>query len=335
MKKPDGKTAPGAAMAALAALLLLSAAVSVRLGRYPISLREAGAILFSAGPADGVKRALLLYDRLPRIVLALLVGGCLSAAGAAYQGVFQNPMAAPDILGASSGAGFGAALGILLGFGGVGVMGSAFLAGIGAVALVLYLGRRARGKQGLGLILAGIMVGSLASSATSFLKLAADPANQLPAITYWLMGSLNGRKWKAILLAAIPMAAGLAGLFALRWRINLLTLDDDEARAMGVHVPYLRGLAVLCATLLTAAAVSISGMIGWVGLVIPHLARRLVGSNYQYLLPASVLMGASFLLWADNLSRLLLPSEIPVGILTALIGAPFFLCLMLGKEERT
>ena len=325
---------PGAVIAALTALLLVSAAVSVCLGRYPISPREAAAIFFSTGAADGVQQSLLLYDRLPRIVLALLVGGCLSAAGAAYQSVFCNPMAAPDILGASSGAGFGAALAILLGLGRSGVMGLAFLAGLGAVALVLHIGRRVRGKQGLGLILAGIMVSSLASSATSFLKLAADPAEKLPAITYWLMGSLNGRDWRELLPAAIPMALGLAGLLGLRWRVNLLTLDDAEARAMGVHVPRLRAAVVLCATLVTAASVSVSGMIGWVGLVIPHLTRRLVGSNEQYLLPASALLGASFLLWTDDLARLLFAAEIPVGILTALIGAPFFLFLMLGKGEQ-
>ena len=332
MQKFDKK--PGVVLLGLTALLLLSAAVSVCLGRYPISPREAAAILFSAGAADGVQQSLLLYDRLPRIVLALLVGGCLSAAGAAYQSVFQNPMAAPDILGASSGAGFGAALAILLGLGRSGVMGLAFAAGLGAVALVLCIGRRVRGKQGLGLILAGIMVSSLASSATSFLKLAADPAEKLPAITYWLMGSLNGRPWRELLPAAIPMALGLAGLMGLRWRVNLLTLDDAEARAMGVHVPRLRTAVVLCATLVTAASVSVSGMIGWVGLVIPHLARRLVGSNEQYLLPASALLGASFLLWADDLARVLFTAEIPVGILTALIGAPFFLSLMLGKGEQ-
>ena len=176
------------------------------------------------------------------------------------------------------------------------------------------------------------MVSSLFSAGTSFIKLVADPTNQLPAITYWLMGSLSGARMDDVSFAILPMAVGLVPLLLLRWRLNILTLGDDEARTMGVHANRLRLVVVLCSTLMTAASVSVSGMIGWVGLVIPHLSRKLVGSDHRYLVPATMLLGASFLLVVDNISRNLLATEIPIGILTAFIGAPFFLYLILRKE---
>lgn len=321
--------------------LALAAAIlgSVVLGRYPYTLKELFGILFSRifdiTPFwTGVQESLLLQHRLPRILLACLVGCCLSAAGCAYQGVFQNPMAAPDILGASSGAAFGAALSILLGLGRWMTVALAFLCSMATVAAVIFVGNRARGKRVVGLVLAGIMIGSLVSSGTSFIKMVADPTDQLPAITYWLMGSLNGTMPRDLLLALIPMALGLIPLFFLRWRINLLTLGDDEAKTMGVNTGRLRTGVILCATLITAASVSVSGVIGWVGLVIPHLSRRLVGNNYRHLLPASMLFGALFLLLVDDLSRSLLATEIPIGILTSFIGAPFFLYLITKEGER-
>ena len=186
----------------------------------------------------------------------------------------------------------------------------------------------------LGLILAGIMVSSLISSGTSLIKLVADPEDQLPAITYWLMGSLNGTSPADVRFAILPMAVGMIPLFLLRWRINLLTLGDEEARTMGVNAKRLRTIVILSATLVTAAAVSVSGVIGWVGLVIPHLTRRMVGNNYRHLLPASTLFGGLFLLLVDNLSRNLFATEIPIGILTSFIGAPFFLYLITREGER-
>ena len=326
-------------------LLLLSAVLlalmigSVTLGRYPIGLKELGGILASriwniAPFWSKTQESLLLQHRIPRILLACLVGGCLSCAGAAYQGVFQNPMAAPDILGASSGAAFGAALAILLHLSGTWIMVLAFCGSILTVILVMFTASRARGKGVLGLILAGIMVGSLISSGTSLIKLVADPEDQLPAITYWLMGSLNGTSPKDVWFALVPMTLGLFPLFLLRWRINLLTLGDEEARTMGVHARQLRAAVILSATLITAASVSVSGVIGWVGLVIPHLTRRMVGNNYRHLVPASTLFGAVFLLLVDNLSRNLFATEIPIGILTSFIGAPFFLYLITREGER-
>ena len=322
----------------LSAVLIAAIIASLALGRYPIRLRELAGILgsrlFPVEPFwTPVQESLLLQHRLPRILLACMVGCSLSAAGSSYQGVFQNPMAAPDLLGASSGAAFGAALAILLGLGQSMIVLPAFVCSLITVALVMYAGSRAK-ERVLGLVLAGIMIGSLASSGTSFIKMVADPEDQLPAITYWLMGSLNGTDPGDLLFAAIPMAIGLIPLLLLRWRINILTLGDEEARTMGVHAGLLRGVVILCATLITAASVAVSGVIGWVGLVIPHLARRLVGSNYKHLLPASALLGAIFLLAVDDVSRNLLATEIPIGILTGFIGAPFFLYLITRDGER-
>ena len=329
----------GAILGVLSAVLVICLVGSVVLGRYPIGLKELCGILLSK-IADiepfwtGTQESLLLQHRLPRIVLACLVGCCLASAGASYQGVFQNPIAAPDILGASSGAAFGAALAILMDLGSTMVMIFAFAASLLTVAMVIFVGNRARGKRVLGLVLSGIMIGSLVSSGTSFIKLAADPEDQLPAITYWLMGSLNGTAPRDMLFALVPMLLGLIPLILLRWKINILTLGDDEARTMGINAPQLRTIVILCATLITAASVSVSGVIGWVGLVIPHMARRLVGNNYRHLMPASMLLGAIFLLLVDDLSRNLMATEIPIGILTSFIGAPFFLYLITRDGER-
>ncbi|MBQ7895529.1 MAG: iron ABC transporter permease, partial [Oscillospiraceae bacterium] len=281
-----------------------------------------------------VQESLLLQHRLPRVILACLVGCSLSAAGAAYQGVFQNPMAAPDILGASSGAAFGAALAILLRLSGAMIIAFAFISSIITVFFVILTGSRTRGKRVLGLVLSGIMISSLMSSGTSFIKLVADPEDQLPAISYWLMGSLNGSSPRDVLLALIPMLIGLIPMYLLRWRINVLTLDDDEARTLGLNSERIRVVVIVCATLLTAASVAVSGVIGWIGLVVPNLCRKLVGNDYRRLLPISMLSGALFLLIVDNVSRSLLASEIPIGILTSFIGAPFFIYLMSVEGER-
>ncbi len=274
----------------------------------------------------------LFNIRLPRILLSCLVGCCLSAAGASYQGIFQNPMAAPDILGASSGAAFGAALAILNYASQSMITVSAFFFSLLTVALVYIVSKKAKGSKILGLILSGIMVSSLFTAGTSYIKLVADPTDRLPLITYWLIGSLAGVTKKNVLFALVPMIAGLVPLLLLRWRINVLTFGDDEARTIGINPVKIRLIVVVCATLVTAASVSVSGMIGWVGLVIPHLTRRLVGNNYRHLMPASMLFGAIFLLLIDNVSHNLLATEIPIGILTAFIGAPFFIYLITREE---
>ena len=322
----------------LAAVLLALFLVSFVLGRYDVPLWQVVRILLSKVlPLEATWSAnmavAVLNVRLPRILLACLVGCALSAAGTAYQSVFRNPMAAPDILGASSGACFGAALAILLGLDRGAVTALAFAASLVTVALVYVIARRIRGNQVVNLLLSGIMISSLFSAGTSYIKLVADPTNQLPAITYWLMGSLSGTRMQDVAFALLPMAAGLIPLLLLRWRVNLLTLDEEEARSMGVNATALRLVVILCATVLTAASVSVSGMIGWVGLVIPHLSRKLVGNDCRRLLPAAMLLGAIFLLLVDNVSRNLLAVEIPIGVLTAFIGAPFFIYLMTRKEH--
>lgn len=322
-------------LAVLAAAML----VSLCFGRYSIEINQVVKILFS--PFFNIEQSwtpqmeIAVFNiRLPRIILACLVGCCLSVAGASYQGVFQNPMASPDILGASSGAAFGAALAILLGASNSMVTVSAFVSSLVAVAIVFIIGQRAPGNKIVSFILAGIMIGSLFSSGTSFIKLVADPSNQLPAITYWLMGSLSGTKKNTVLYILLPMLLGTVPLFLLRWRINILTLGDDEAKTLGVNPARMRLTVILCSTLVTAASVSVSGMIGWVGLVIPHFCRKIVGNNYKYLMPASMILGALFLLTVDNISRNLLATEIPIGILTSLIGAPFFIYLITKKDGQ-
>lgn len=322
----------------LVIILIVMIIISFQLGRYPIPTKDLFTILLSKFyPVNHYwtdqTEAILLNVRMPRIILACLVGCCLSSAGAAYQGIFQNPMAAPDILGASAGAAFGAALSILLYGSSRMTTISAFCFSLLSVALVYFISKRAKGKDVLGLILSGIMVGSLFSAGTSYIKLVADPNDQLPAITYWLIGSLAGAEMKQIEFAIIPMASGLIVLFLLKWQLNLLTMGDDEARTMGVNTKRIRLLVIIFATLVTAASVSVSGMISWVGLVIPHLTRKIVGNNYKHLMPASMILGAIFLLVVDNVSRNLLAIEIPLGILTAFIGAPFFIYLITRKGE--
>ncbi|WP_232050845.1 FecCD family ABC transporter permease [Arabiibacter massiliensis] len=328
-----------AIIVALVALMVLAVLASLMLGRFPISPAEAagmlGSLAFPIDPFWTDQQATLFFQvRLPRIALALMVGCSLAAAGAAYQGTFQNPLVSPDILGASQGAAFGAACAILLGLGAFGVSVSAFAWSIGAVLLVLLVGSRAKGNHLLIVVLAGVMVSSLFQAGVSFTKLIADPTDQLAAITYWLMGSLTGAKPSDLAMAAGPMAAGLAVLFALRWRINVLTMGDDEASTMGVNARRVRMIVILAATLITAASVAVSGMIGWVGLVIPHFARMIIGCDYRRLLPASMLMGAIFLLVVDDVARLAATAEIPIGILTAFVGAPFFLYLITRKKQR-
>ena len=333
------KRRPTGRVAMMAAVLLALFLLSFIWGRYDVPLPEVVRILLSRllpvtqTWTDNMAIA-VCNVRLPRILLACLVGCALSAAGASYQTVFQNPMAAPDILGASSGACFGAALAILTGQSSVTVTVYAFCASLLSVALVYLVGSRTRGSRVVNLLLAGIMVGSLFTAGTSYIKLVADPTNQLPQITYWLMGSLSGTRMKKVGFVAVCMAVGLLPLLLLRWRMNLLTLSADEARAMGVHTDRLRLAVILSATVLTASAVSVSGMIGWVGLVIPHLSRRMVGNDCRWLLPMSMLFGAAFLLLVDNMARCLTAVEIPIGILTAFVGAPFFLYLMVKGGER-
>ena len=272
--------------------------------------------------------------RLPRVAAAALVGAALAVSGAAYQGMFRNPMVSPDILGASTGAGFGAAVAILLGAGYFGISAAAFCCGLLAVAAAWLVSRLSKADQAVALILAGMMISSLFSAGTSFVKLVADTQQQLPAITYWLMGSLSSIKDKDVLFLSIPVTLGMVPLLVLRWRMNLLTLGEEEAQSMGVNTRRLRGAVIVCATLLTSASVAVSGMIGWVGLVIPHFCRMLFGYDYRRLIPAGALFGASFLLIVDDIARLVTTGELPLGILTAFVGAPLFVYLIVTGGGR-
>jgi iron complex transport system permease protein len=322
-----------------AAALALLAALAFGVGRFPLAPGELVALaankLFGAGyPLAANVETVVLQVRGPRILAALLVGAALAAAGTAYQGMFRNPLVSPDILGVSAGAALGAVLGIFLSQDALTIQVGAFAGGLAAVGLVYAVGAKVhRHDPILSLILAGIVIGTLLGAFIALIKYLADPYNQLPAITYWLLGSLAAVSPRDLALAAPFALAGLVPLYLLRWRMNLLSLSDDEARALGVSVGRLR-LAVVCAaTLMTAAAVAISGIIGWVGLLIPHAARMLVGPEFSRLLPLSMLLGAAFLLAVDTLARTLAPIEVPPGVLTALIGTPFFLWLFASARR--
>ncbi|MGI8740816.1 MAG: FecCD family ABC transporter permease [Gammaproteobacteria bacterium] len=301
---------------------------SFAIGQFPVSLRDL-VNLTLGGAVPPMVETVIVQVRLPRVLGAVLVGAALAAAGAAYQGMFRNPLVSPDILGVSAGAGLGAVLGIFLSLPVIAIQTLAFAFGLATVFLVYLIAVAVRGNDPvLVLVLAGVVMGTLAGAVISLLKILADPYDQLPAMTFWLLGSLASLN-PADIKAALPMVLiGLAPLYLLRWRMNLMSLEEEEGRALGVDTTRLRLLFIVAATLMTAAAVSISGIVGWVGLIMPHVARMLVGPNFDRLLPASMLLGAMYLLLVDNLARSLTVTEVPLGILTAFLGAPFFLWLL-------
>jgi iron complex transport system permease protein len=266
--------------------------------------------------------------RLPRALLGSLVGACLAVSGTAFQGLFRNPLVSSGILGVSSGAGFGAALAILLFNTVTAAYPFALAFGIVAVACAYLIGRLYSITPAIMLVLGGVIVSSVFAALLSFVKYVADPYEQLPTIVFWLMGSLASARYQDMLMAGIPMAIGVAGLLAVRWQINVLSMGDREARALGVNTAVSKGIVIFCATLATAGAVCVSGVIGWIGLVIPHIGRMLIGNDNRVLIPVSLSLGACFLIQVDNLGRVITGSEIPLGILTALIGGPFFVYLL-------
>lgn len=322
----------GLVLFVLALCLLAAMLAGSVVGPYQIAPGEVLKTLFAratGAAASSTVDTILFQIRVPRVVAAALVGGALAAAGASYQTLFRNPLVSPDILGVSAGAGFGAVLGILLSLPVIAIQGLGFVTGLITVIVVYALARALRSQnEVLVLVLAGIVVGALAGAGISLVKILADPYNQLPAITFWLLGSLSGIKPGDVWGMAPLVIAGLVPLVLLRWRIGVLSLGDDEARALGVNVGLTRGIVIAGATLITAAAVSVSGVIGWIGLMIPHMVRPLVGPRYDRVLPASMLMGAAFLVLVDTLARSAARIEIPLGLLTALIGAPIFVWLL-------
>jgi iron complex transport system permease protein len=315
--------------------------VSLFIGRYDVNpvhvILLLAAPVVNLCPADLVhiypvwtaaEENVIYQIRLPRVIAAVLVGAGLSVAGAAYQGLFKNPLVSPDILGVASGAGFGAALAILLSWNMAMIQLSAFGFGILAVTITYLLSRFYRTTPTLILVLSGIIVAAFFTALISLTKYVADPYEKLPTITFWLMGSLSSVRYSDIVLIVPLFLVATIILFLIRWRINLLAVGDDEARALGIDTKRMSQVIILCSTLITASAVCIAGIIGWVGLVVPHLGRMLVGPDYIKLLPACLLLGACYMLIIDDLARMLTSAEIPLGILTAIIGAPFFAYLL-------
>jgi iron complex transport system permease protein len=336
LARVDGAERSAVVLILLAVILVAAVSLASVLGPYPLAPGDVASAIMAhlraqlgGGAASGPIDTILFQIRLPRVLAALLVGAALAAAGASYQTLFRNPLVSPDILGVSAGAGFGAVLGILLSLPVIAIQGLGFATGLVTVGVVYTLARALRSQNEiLVLVLAGIVVGALAGAGISLVKILADPYNQLPAITFWLLGSLAGMKVGDVQAMAPLVILGLVPLALLRWRIGVLSLGDDEARALGVNVRLVRGVVIAAATLMTASAVSVSGVIGWIGLVIPHMARLLVGPRYDRVLPAAVLMGAAFLVLIDTVARSAARIEIPLGLLTALFGAPVFVWLL-------
>jgi iron complex transport system permease protein len=323
------------ALAVLAAGLI----VAFTLGRFPVALADIARVLWAKATGGSSEvganvETVILRIRGPRVLAAVLVGAALSVAGAAFQGLFRNPLVSPDILGASSGAALGAILGIYFSLAVFGIQAMAFAGGLLAVVAVYLIGNAMRsGDPVLILVLTGVVIGALLGAGVGLVKYLADPYNQLPAMTFWLLGSLAAMSPADLMPLLAPVLIGTAVLLLLRWQMNVMSLPQEEARALGLATGPVRAAIVAAATLVTAASVAASGIIGWVGLVVPHLARFLVGPNFASLLPASAILGGGYLLFVDTIARTAAPVEIPLGILTAIIGTPFFIWLLASAHR--
>lgn len=324
------RTAIGGCVLALVVLFFLSLCV----GRYYVSPADCLKILTGVGRSgtDATARQVVLSLRLPRTVASALVGAALSVSGLAFQSIFQNKLASPDILGASSGACVGAAAAILLGMSSIFIGLSAFLFGIIAVWLALRIPHWIHNHSTLALVLSGMIVSSLMNSVVGIMKFIADPNRQLAEITYWIMGSLAGVQWPEILLAALLIIPAVVVMFLLRWRLNILSQGEETATVLGLSYRRHRRTVIVCATLLTAASVSISGSIGWVGLAIPHCARFMVGEDHRHNMPAATFLGAGFMILVDLLARSCSMNEIPLSIVTGFVGTLLYLYLLAGRR---
>ena len=334
------RRAPFSGLAVSLFLLAAGFAVAFLVGRFPISIGDIGAVLWAklTGSPSGVSAAVesvVLQVRGPRVFAAFCVGAALSVAGAAFQGLFRNPLVSPDILGASSGAALGAVIGIYFSLGVFAIQAFAFIGGLVAVAAVYGIGSALRMRDPiLVLVLAGVVIGALLGSCVGLIKYLADPYNQLPAITFWLLGSLAATSAADIVSLFSLVALGTFVLLLLRHRMNVMSLPEEEARALGVSTGPMRIAIVAAATLVTSASVAAAGIIGWVGLVVPHIARALTGPDFAKLLPVSALLGGSFLLFIDTIARTAAPIEIPLGVLTAFVGTPFFIWLLANMQKN-
>ncbi|MGN1332469.1 MAG: FecCD family ABC transporter permease [Lachnospiraceae bacterium] len=316
----------------VAAALIAVMVLAMGFGRYSISIGQIINTLLPKGFAmeevDPNVKTVIYSIRLPRVLLAALAGGGLAVSGAAFQSIFSNPLATPDTLGVATGASFGATLGIMLGLGAVGIQGCAFILGIVCVGLVYFISRIKGESTIIMIILSGMVISSLFDAMVSLIKYAADPQDTLPEITFWLMGSLSGVGYRDLLMGCPFIIIGMAVIFFLRWKLNTLSLHEDEAKSLGVNVKMIRTLTIIASAMITASVVSLCGKIGWVGLLIPHVSRMLFGNDNKGVVPASIGFGAIFMVVIDTIARSATAAEIPISILTAVIGAPFFIVLL-------
>lgn len=322
----------------LALSLFIIVFFSFYIGYYPLSpLQVIKAFLHKFGYENNiVEQAITIFwnIRMPRILSSVFIGAALSVAGATYQGMFRNPLVSPDILGVSSGAGLGAAVAILAGASSWIVQLSAFVGGIAAVTLSYMISRKSLHSHTLSLVLTGCMIMSLCNGGVTMIKYIADPNDVLQQITFWLMGSLTKTNMEAFYWSFIPIITGLTIIFIFRWQINLLTLEDEEAKSLGINVKKYRLIFIIASTLLSAASVCLGGLIGWIGLMVPHLARALVRDNYSRLIPVSAIIGGGFLVLMDDLARSVLSMELPLGVVISIMGAPFFIYLIISRNKR-
>ena len=309
-------------------VMVIAFTIAVTAGRYTISVEDMIKTLTGQAIEDSNVKTVLFNIRLPRALLAIISGAGLAVAGAAFQSMFSNPLATPDTLGVATGASFGATLGIMMRLPAMGIQGTAFLMGIISIFLV-YSISKVKGESSLVmLILAGMVISSLFEALVSLVKYVADPQDVLPEITYWLMGSLAGTGFDDLLVGALPMVVGIFIILGLRWKLNVLSLNEDEARSMGINLRFIRGLTIISSTMITASVIAMCGKVGWIGILIPHIARMIFGNNNKYVIPASLGLGATYLLIIDTVARSISAAELPISILTAIIGAPVFIVLL-------
>lgn len=314
-------------------LLCFCIAIALMSGRYAVSLEKVIGILMHqvVGGVETwshIDKTVIMTIRLPRILLAILVGSGLAVSGVSMQALFSNPLVSPHILGVSYGAGFGAALGILISGNSLSIQGCAIAFGLLAIVITCWISKTQNGIQLYMLVLSGVIVGAVFQAFISLIKYVADPEEKLPTIVYWLMGSLSGTGIRDIYIALPLIGGSIAVLYLIRWKLNVLSLNEEEAISMGIQLPLLRGIVIFTTTIITAVSVSLCGIIGFVGLVIPHLSRMIAGSEHSRLVPITIIIGGIYLLVIDTLSRTLIAAEIPISILTAVVGAPFFAFLL-------
>ena len=332
MRKEGKKTAENTIFYIILGILpFLAALICLGIGRYSMSVSETVTTLFSRftnAKVDNTAYTVIFNVRLPRIILAAVVGAGLSCAGAAFQGLFSNPLATPDTLGVASGASFGAVLAMLIGGNMIGIQGMALIFGLISCLITFLIGRSSRRGSIVMIVLAGLVVSSVFEALVSLMKYVADPQDELPVITYWLMGSMSRANYKNLVMGIPFIVIGIIIIFALRWRLNILSFNEDEARSLGVNVKILRVAFILASSMITASCVSMCGQVGWVGLLVPHISRMMRGNNNCKVIPVSISLGAFFMIVMDTFARSATASEIPISILTAIIGAPVFIVLL-------